>query len=80
MNTESRFSGDAGILPAASGMLPDGSEFKVAHASRVLVSASRRNKLLLTIFNPRKVRNGETPLPTRETRALPGALTRVIFS
>src|SRR5437868_11002205 len=38
----------------------------VAHASRVLVSASRRNNLFW------KVRAGETPSPARETRALPG--------
>src|SRR5207237_9946263 len=38
----------------------------VAHASRVLVSASRRNNL------PRKVRESGTLPPTRETRALPG--------
>src|SRR5207248_872102 len=39
----------------------------VVHASRVLVSASRRNSLF------RKVRDCETQSPTRETRALPGA-------
>src|SRR5580765_6828656 len=39
--------------------------FWVAHASRVLVSASRRNDL------PRKVRESGTLSPTRETRALP---------
>src|SRR4029077_3104820 len=39
--------------------------FWVAHASRVLVSASRQNDL------PRKVRESETLSPTRETRALP---------
>src|SRR6266550_4896089 len=38
---------------------------RVAHASRVLVSASRRNNL------PRKVRESGTLSP-RETRALPG--------
>src|ERR1700719_2184524 len=37
----------------------------VARASRALVSASRRNRL------SRKVHDGETPSPTRETRALP---------
>ena len=39
--------------------------FRVAHASRVLVSASRRNNLC------REVRERGTPSPTRETRALP---------
>src|SRR6266436_7028256 len=38
--------------------------FRVARASRVLVSASRRNDL-------EKVREPETASPTRETRALP---------
>ena len=36
----------------------------VAHASRVLVSASRRNSLF------REVRDDETSSPARETRAL----------
>src|SRR2546423_9903659 len=45
--------------------LGEGSEkIWVARASRSLVSASRRNKLF-------KVRDSETPSPTRETRALP---------
>ena len=38
---------------------------RVAHASRVLVSASRRNSL------PGKVRESVTLPPARETRALP---------
>src|SRR5882724_7209129 len=41
---------------------------RVAHASRVLVSASRRNSLFS------EVRDCETQSPTRETRALPGIL------
>src|SRR5260370_10433980 len=52
--------------------------FRVAHASRVLAMTSRHRGLflrvrklwLLVIFD--KVRFGETPKPTRETRALPG--------
>src|SRR4029077_20039495 len=39
--------------------------FRVAHASRVLISASRQNNLCA------KVRDDETSSPTRETRALP---------
>ena len=50
-----------------------GEFFRVAHASRVLVSASRRNRLLLHEHR-KKVRDGETPSPTRETRALPNPL------
>ena len=41
---------------------------RVAHASRVLVSASRRNGLY------EKSAMARTPSPTRETRALPGVL------
>jgi hypothetical protein len=49
-----------------------------AHASRVLVGASRPDELSLRLelelcyqaFG--KVRFGETPKPTRETRMLPG--------
>ena len=52
-------------------------EFWVAHASRVLVSASRRNELSkhlrssLWIEHTRKSAMARTPSPTRETRALP---------
>ena len=42
----------------------------VAHASRVLVSASRGNRLFQS-RTQRKVRDGETPSPARGTRALP---------
>src|SRR5882724_3128022 len=52
----------------------------VAHASRVLAKPSRVRELFLCFSNgaitqmhkkPSKVRFGETPKPTRETRALP---------
>jgi hypothetical protein len=43
---------------------------RVAHASRVLVSASRRNNLSLRV-RKMKVRDDETSSPARETRALP---------
>ena len=42
--------------------------FRVARASRALVSASRRNNLF------GKSAKAGTPSPTRETRALPGSL------
>jgi hypothetical protein len=51
--------------------------FRGAHPCRVLVAAFRRNELLLGLINMRrlqttkKVREGETPSPARETRALP---------
>src|SRR5437764_13777391 len=45
--------------------------FWVAHASRVLVSASRRNNLFL-----QKSAIARTQSPTRETRALPGKFMR----
>src|SRR5207253_7165960 len=47
---------------------------RVAHASRVLVSASRRNNLCDNTKLESKVRDGGTPSPARETRALPGSL------
>src|SRR5882724_3516194 len=43
---------------------------RVARASRVLVSASRGNRLFRRTADG-KVRDGETPSPARETRALP---------
>lgn len=48
----------------------------VARASRVLVSASRRNELFYYSIDQqaarvRKVRDSETPSPARETHALP---------
>jgi len=53
-------------------------DLRVAHASRVLVGASRADELLfagstrvqLRCF--KKACFGETPKPPRETRALPG--------
>jgi hypothetical protein len=54
--------------------------FWVAHASRVGVSASRRNELHLVSYvfelsrhleSKEKVREPETAPPTRETRTLP---------
>ena len=59
-------------------------EFRGAHASGVLVSASRQNALPATSSReecvlpdraPQEVREGGTPSPTRGTRLLPGALT-----
>src|SRR4029077_4863750 len=57
------------------------SEPKVAHASRVLVSASRRNDLFLTcrcrkrgLRFRRKVRERQRPSPARGTHALPNPL------
>jgi hypothetical protein len=53
-------------------------KFRVAHASRVLVSASRRNSLFFgrkssDCFVPEeKIRVASTPLPIRERRTLPG--------
>src|SRR5437667_211838 len=48
-------------------------KFRGAHASRVLVPASRRHGLLArrSFYANRKACFGETPKPTRETRALP---------
>jgi hypothetical protein len=54
--------------------------FRVAHASRVWVSASRRNELYSISYafelsrhleSKEKVREPETASPARETRALP---------
>jgi hypothetical protein len=54
-------------------------DFRGAHASRLLVVASRCDEISKRVYfresNPqmgRKVRFGETPKPARETRALPG--------
>ena len=47
---------------------------RVAHASRALVLASRQNNLPESDPILPKVRDGETPSPTRETRALPRRL------
>jgi hypothetical protein len=44
-------------------------EFWGAHATRVLVSATRRNDLFF--FNLLKVREGGSPSSARESRALP---------
>jgi len=57
-------------LPVAFYVLADCCSVWVAHASRVLVSASRRNSLF------REVRDDETSSPTRETRALPGIIAQ----
>ena len=43
----------------------------VAHASRVLVAVSHCNELFLERPFLREVRDGGTPSPARETRALP---------
>ena len=61
-------------------------KFREAHASRVLVLASRRNELpgasaigdAMIFLKPtsKKVRTGGTPLPARKTRALPGNFPR----
>src|SRR6266576_5786737 len=50
----------------------------VAHASRVLVSASSLKRSFLVISIQRRVRDGGTPSPARETRALP-KLARTVF-
>ena len=58
-------------------LLSRGGKFWVAHASGVLVSASRRNNLsmnsLLAVDFARSEKSAmaRTPSPTRETRALP---------
>src|SRR6266566_3799886 len=57
--------GSAGCQPAIVGSLPTRFCSRVAQASRVLVSTSRRNNLF------REVGDDETSSPTRETRALP---------
>jgi hypothetical protein len=44
----------------------------VAHASRVLAMASRHRELFIESQSQGKAGFGETPKPTRETRALPG--------
>src|SRR6266536_3866083 len=55
----------------------DWSRFWVAHASRVLVSAWRRNnlskdsQLTVDFMHPEKFAMARTPSPTRETRVLP---------
>src|SRR5213079_1710107 len=56
---------------------------RVAHASRVLVSASRRNSLwgvmhpLKIFLRSEKSAMARTPLPARETRALPDPSPRL---
>jgi len=49
-------------------------EFRVAHASRVLVAASRRNSLSFSNASRRKSVIARTRSPTRETRALPNPI------
>jgi hypothetical protein len=47
--------------------------FRIAHGSRVLVSGVSPKQSFC------KVREGETPSPTRETRALPGIIMSRYF-
>jgi hypothetical protein len=55
--------------------------FRVVHASRVLVAASRRNSLLkrnrsaLDFARPKEFAMARMPSPKRETRALPNQLS-----
>ena len=77
MNSDFRFQ-----IGAADAMI------RGAHASRVLVLASRRNELSIASDSDRarnfqrpsqKVREGGTPSPARETRAFPGILCRAFL-
>jgi len=48
----------------------------VAHASRVLAMMSHHRELFSCRIYTEKAGFGETPKPTRETRALPNPLNR----